>query len=59
MRVFEYKFVRFPNQIGLNFDKKVLELERQWNQLGEEGWMFCKEADGVCIFVREKEQTDG
>lgn len=55
MKKYEYKFVQFPKEIGFDFKKKISESEKQWNQLGKEGWMFCKEGNGVIIFVREAE----
>ncbi len=55
MKRFEYKFVQFPKEIGFDYKKKIIESEKQWNQLGSEGWMFCKEGNGVIIFMREIE----
>ena len=31
MKKYEYKFVRFPAQIGFDFEKKMKTLEEQWN----------------------------
>ena len=54
MRKFEYKFVKISLKLGFDYDKKIRELERQWNELGEEGWQFCWAGDGVLVFMREK-----
>lgn len=55
MKKFEYKFVQFPKQLGFDYEKKVRESEKEWNKLGQDGWQFCKEGNGVIIFIREIE----
>ncbi len=50
---YEYKFVEFESKLGFNYDKKVIELEKQWNELGKQGWKFCKDGNGFTIFMRE------
>lgn len=53
MKEYEYKFVKFNFELGFNYDKKVIELEEQWNELGKQGWKFCRDGNGFSIFVRE------
>ena len=53
MKKYEYKFVEHENKLGFNYEKKVLELEKTWNELGEQGWKFCKDGNGFTIFMRE------
>ncbi len=55
MKKFEYKFVRFRDRI-LGYEKKIQEAEEEWNRLGQDGWQFCKEGNGVIIFMREIEE---
>lgn len=50
---FEYKFVKKELKLGFLINKKVEDAEKEWNELGRDGWKFCKEGDGVIIFVRE------
>lgn len=50
---FEYKFVKKEQKLGFSINKKVEDAEKEWNELGRDGWKFCKEGDGVIIFVRE------
>ena len=35
--------------------KSMLQLEAEWNGLGQEGWQFCMQGDGVLVFMREIE----
>lgn len=53
VKKYEYKFVRLPVKIGWDYEQKIREMEEEWNRLGEEGWKFCKEGNGVVIFIRE------
>lgn len=57
MKKFEYKFVRISikenAKLGFSLDKKIEREEKQWNDLGREGWQFCKEGNGCFIFMRE------
>lgn len=55
MKKYEYKFVQFPKHFGLDYEKKIREIEVEWNKLGTEGWKFCKEGNGVIIFIKEIE----
>ena len=57
MKKYEYKFVRFPAQIGFDFEKKMKALEEQWNALGQEGWKFCKDGNDCVVFMREIEES--
>ena len=41
MKTYEYKFVETKTKLGLDFSKKVSDMERQWNEWGLEGWKFC------------------
>ena len=50
---FEYKFVKKELKLGVLINKKVEDAEKEWNELGRDGWKFCKEGAGVIIFVRE------
>lgn len=58
MKKYEYKFMKFSSKLGFDFDNKCDELERQWNELGNQGWMFCKEGNGFIIFIREVNNSD-
>ena len=53
LKKYEYKFVEVKGKIGLDFSKKVSDAEKQWNELGMEGWKFCTWGNGVMIFMRE------
>lgn len=53
MKKYEYKFVRKEIKFGFDANKKIEEAENEWNELGNQGWKFCKEGDGVMIFIRE------
>lgn len=53
MTKYEYKFIKKISKIGFDTDKKIKDSEREWNELGKEGWKFCKEGNGVMIFIRE------
>lgn len=52
MDKYEYKFITFPTTLGVNQSKKLREMEVEWNKLGQEGWMYCKEGNGCIIFMR-------
>ena len=56
MKRFEYKFADIKTPLGLDWNKKREELERQWNQLGAAGWQFCMSGNGVLVFMREIEE---
>ncbi len=53
MKKYAYKFVKVKSKIGFDFDKKVSEMENEWNELGAQGWKFCTWANDVMIFMRE------
>ena len=53
MKKYEYKFVRQEAKLGFAQLKKIDDAENEWNELGQQGWKFCKEGDGVIIFMRE------
>jgi hypothetical protein len=53
MKKYEYKFVKEGFKFAFDFDKRIEEVEHQWNELGKQGWKFCKEVNGVMIFIRE------
>ncbi len=55
MKKYEYKFIKSEVKLGLDFNKKIRDEETEWNRLGAEGWRFCKEGNGVLIFIRETE----
>ncbi len=59
MKKYEYKFVKFDSESGFSYDKKVLALEKQWNELGEQGWKFCRDGNGFYIFIRERVAAEG
>ena len=56
MKKFEYKFAEIKTPLGLNWGKKISDLERKWNELGQEGWQFCMSENGVLVFMREIEE---
>ena len=53
MKKYEYKFIMQKATVGLNFEKKVKDAEEEWNELGLQGWKFCKEGNGCMVFMRE------
>lgn len=53
MKKYEYKFFTQKSAIGFDFDKKVKNIEEEWNKLGSQGWKFCKEGFGCIVFMRE------
>lgn len=53
MKKYEYKFVKVGMKLGFDNNKKVEEAEKEWSDLGKQGWKFCKEGSGVIIFIRE------
>lgn len=53
MKKYEYKFLEQRSKLGFDQSKKVEAAEKEWNELGAEGWRFCKEGSGVMIFMRE------
>ena len=55
MKKYEYKFAQFKVSLGLDWNKKVKQLEEEWNKLGQEGWQFCMQGEGVLVFMREIE----
>lgn len=55
MKKFEYKFVKQEAKLGFAQQKKIEDAEREWNDLGRQGWKFCQEDNGVIIFIREIE----
>ena len=55
MKKYEYKFAPFKVPLGLDWNKKIKQLEAEWNGLGQEGWQFCMQGDGVLVFMREIE----
>ncbi|WP_312280055.1 hypothetical protein [Oscillibacter sp.] len=59
MKQYEYKFVKFNFETGFNYDKKITDLETQWNALGEQGWKFCRDGNGFSVFIRERSAAEG
>lgn len=57
MKKFEYKFAEIKAPLGFNWNKKIEEIEAQWNKLGQEGWQFCTQGNGVIVFMREIENS--
>lgn len=55
---YEYKFLSFPAKLSFDYDKKLRELERQWNELGQHGWKFCTHGPDFTVFMREIPDTD-
>ena len=41
MKKYEYKMIKGKTKLGFDYDKKVAEMEAEWNQLGLAGWKFC------------------
>lgn len=53
MKKYEYKFVKTKFKTGFDYDRKVSEMEKEWNDLGSEGWKFCTWANDVMVFIKE------
>ena len=53
MKKYEYKMINGKTKLGFDYDKKVAEMEAEWNQLGLAGWKFCTWANDAMVFVRE------
>lgn len=47
MKKYEYKFVKQEVKLGFVQNKKVEDVEKEWNELGKDGWRFCREGTGV------------
>ena len=56
MKKFEYKFADIKTPPGLDWGKRLREMERRWNPPGQEGRQFCMSGDGVAVFMREMEE---
>ena len=56
MKKYEYKFVSFKIPSGFDYEKKVKKLEFYWNELGMQGWKYCREGNGFTVFMRELER---
>ena len=39
MKQYEYKFVKSKLKVGFDYDKKVEDMEAEWNELGSQGWI--------------------
>lgn len=52
---YEYKFVKSKLKVGFDYDKKVADMEAEWNELGSQGWKFCTWANDVMVFMRERQ----
>ena len=56
MQQYEYKFVPIkPTLNKFQYERKLAQLEQQWQELGKNGWKFCTSIDDIAIFIREKE----
>ena len=55
MKRYEYKFVKSKLKVGFDYDKKVADMEAEWNELGSQGWKFCTWANDVMVFMRERQ----
>lgn len=56
MKQYEYKVIRAKTKLGLDFDQKAADMEKEWNELGKDGWKFCafdRAANEAVIFMRE------
>lgn len=53
MKKFEYKFVKNEAKLGFKMEKKIEDAQHEWNELGKDGWQFCKEGINYTIFMRE------
>ena len=53
MKKYEYKFIIDKPVVGLIFEQRVKAVEEEWNELGRQGWKFCKQDNGYIIFMRE------
>ena len=56
MKKFEYKFADIKTPPGLDWGKRLREMERQWNPPGQEGRQFCMSGNGVPAVPREIER---
>ena len=61
MKNYEYKFVKTKIKIGFDFDKKVSEMENEWNEwqckelcvLGRNQLLFGKNQDMTILIEKE------
>lgn len=58
MQKYEYKVVKSKVKIGFDYENKLLEMEKEWNELGKEGWKFCTWANDAIIFIRELDEAN-
>lgn len=50
---YEYKFIQQKIKLGSVQGKNKEEAEKEWNDLGKEGWRFCREDEfGRLVFIR-------
>lgn len=57
MKKFEYKVITIPTEMTITtkqYEKTALEVEKELNKLGEEGWELIQRIDGFFFFKREK-----
>lgn len=40
-------------KLGFDYGKKIAQVEKEWNDLGSEGWQFCYAGTSVLVFMRE------
>lgn len=48
--------MRSKTELSFAFEKKIKKAEDEWNELGRQGWQYCKDGDGCIIFMREIEE---
>ena len=58
MKKYEYKFAQIEAKLGFNYALKIAQIEKQWNELGSQGWQFCHAGDSVLVFMREVEADE-
>ena len=51
MKKYEYKMIKGKTKLGFDYDKKVAEMEAEWNQLGLAGWKFCTWANDCLLYT--------
>ena len=51
---YEYKFIKQESKLGIMQGKEIEVIEKEWNELGKNGWRFCMEDKfGRLIFMRK------
>lgn len=59
MKKYAYKFVKMEKDFQLNMDKKIKAMEKEWNELGAQGWKFCTQVGDRAVFRKKYKDKDG